>query len=1161
MKIFKHFLLSIFLLIPVLFSGCHSNVESVSQKGNLILAISGISNARTVFPTIQEETLTNIMLSYNKIGTEDQIIKEWNNFSEVTPFSVDVGTYNFTLKAEYNGFIYSGTLENVKIKSGDNIIEINLRLNEIDTDAMKGQGTINHSLTFPQTDEVKHVKAGLYKYDEDDNLVIYTELEEVEVIDNEDGTFTVSYSKENDSGEYVLKYFFYADEEESLCQDVYSVIVYILKDTTSEADETTEKLCSVYSVTYDLNNGSWAESYTAPSQFTYLDPLVLPLPEKVIRQGYDFVKWSLKNNIDGEEVTHYNNLNDIKVYAIWRARTDTSYTVKHWQQNIENDEYTLIGEDTELLTGTTETETTAIAKEYTGFEICNFEQETIAGDGTTIVNLYYNRKIFFITLNIGDGSTETELDEYNRVSGRYGAAVNISIPVLSGYTFKNWINEDGQPEALPEVFTENRTFIADYESLENNAGIVLKVNILNGDIKIVSTDTTSESMTITAEEGYSDYKWTVNGELQNTTTNVLTYQFNDSASYRVSLIAQNKGIKYSSDFIVTKQVNLFYKYMNSEIDPEMELSVSLDPDGVKFTKPDFSNAGYSSFDIVNDLDLNESTFYAFDGTYYSSKYEYIYPFVMPGETYRFLGILRTNDGITKITNIVEITTENGHGTLSITKKESTTVEFIEFMKNVKMGKDCTEVKKDPGTPENSDIHKAYVATAWEQNKNDSDYCWDRWATNGYGTDYRNIPLGYIIRYSNYYSLTIDTVMECTLVSGEEVRLVLQNGRIDTEFQIFQFPLVNKTIINECYTFSFLDDNEVIITRKGENNSINGTWGRSLFFDEIIITFDDKEIVGVYDIENEIFTITSNNDDVSNNIEIKEIPYWSQENQDSPYLDGGCKIILEDSDGFSFDSSWFTITDESGICLENQPVMSTAENTIIFSEDQVNAITGDCILYIHINGTDDKYGDLTNYDVRGRILLLNNKTITIKASDYTDVIPSVGLVTIINDEPIISSIYPNGDYTISDILLLNPVTSNTVGSEYVTDVNMKLSKLHIYKGRSCTFPVSVGNQIIGLNQPYRAEGEYHGPSAESIKYEIRYDLDGDGVLESSRADILGISKYDGDELIVAYQRESAKIIYGTEISVSPHETASSTLTSSEFGSYWFKKKADKIIRLR
>ncbi|MFQ9471247.1 MAG: hypothetical protein ACLRY7_04045 [Hominenteromicrobium sp.] len=50
--------------------------------------------------------------------------------------------------------------------------------------------------------------------------------------------------------------------------------------------------------------------------------------------------------------------------------------------------------ETETQKGKTGSETKAAAKEYDGFTAETITQQTIAGDGSTIVNVYYKRNVY-----------------------------------------------------------------------------------------------------------------------------------------------------------------------------------------------------------------------------------------------------------------------------------------------------------------------------------------------------------------------------------------------------------------------------------------------------------------------------------------------------------------------------------------------------------------------------------------------------------------------------------------------------------------------------------------------------------------------------------------------------------------------------------------------
>ena len=107
------------------------------------------------------------------------------------------------------------------------------------------------------------------------------------------------------------------------------------------------------------------------------------------RSGYTFDGWY---DAEGNSVTTVSGT--ATVTAHWEADSKTEYTVIHWQENADDDNYTL--EESVRETGTTGTETKAQAKKYEGFTAQEITQKTIAGDGSTIVNVYYKRNVYSV---------------------------------------------------------------------------------------------------------------------------------------------------------------------------------------------------------------------------------------------------------------------------------------------------------------------------------------------------------------------------------------------------------------------------------------------------------------------------------------------------------------------------------------------------------------------------------------------------------------------------------------------------------------------------------------------------------------------------------------------------------------------------------------------
>ena len=129
-------------------------------------------------------------------------------------------------------------------------------------------------------------------------------------------------------------------------------------------------------------------------------------PDAPVKTGYTFAGWIL----DGAAYDFTAAVTaDITLKAAWTANTDTAYTVEHYQQNLANDEYTLVAEDTENKTGATAAQTAATAKEYTGFTAKAIGQAAIAADGSTVVKVYYDRNTFTVTVDENGGEEVADI--------------------------------------------------------------------------------------------------------------------------------------------------------------------------------------------------------------------------------------------------------------------------------------------------------------------------------------------------------------------------------------------------------------------------------------------------------------------------------------------------------------------------------------------------------------------------------------------------------------------------------------------------------------------------------------------------------------------------------------------------------------------------------
>ena len=204
---------------------------------------------------------------------------------------------------------------------------------------------------------------------------------------------------------------------------VFALSLFSCKITTSEPD--------TFAVAFDANGGSGAIESIAKTENEEFE-----LPANTFtRTGYTFSGWST-DKIPNESSKSYKDKEKIKLtedltlYAQWAAGTGTAYKVEHWQQNVADDGYTLA--KTEPITGTTGEETAAKEEEAVGFTAKEFAQAKIAADGSTVVKIYYDRKIITLTFDADNGEDKTTL------SGKFGAEIVPPAPEKADFIFTGW---------------------------------------------------------------------------------------------------------------------------------------------------------------------------------------------------------------------------------------------------------------------------------------------------------------------------------------------------------------------------------------------------------------------------------------------------------------------------------------------------------------------------------------------------------------------------------------------------------------------------------------------------------------------------------------------------------------------------------------------------
>ena len=169
-------------------------------------------------------------------------------------------------------------------------------------------------------------------------------------------------------------------------------------------------------ITYESNGGS----YIAPQFFTAKRAIEPTAPTK---SGYAFTGWFTDSDLT--QLADFSAIaGPTTVYAGWQV-ADTKYTVVHWWENADDTEFSY--HESESLNGKTGELTQAVAKNYEGFTAQPITQETIAGDNSTIVNVYYKRnvyavKFYYYIVDNGFWQIGHEIPE-KRITAKYGAKI------------------------------------------------------------------------------------------------------------------------------------------------------------------------------------------------------------------------------------------------------------------------------------------------------------------------------------------------------------------------------------------------------------------------------------------------------------------------------------------------------------------------------------------------------------------------------------------------------------------------------------------------------------------------------------------------------------------------------------------------------------------
>ncbi len=279
------------------------------------------------------------------------------------------------------------------------------------------------------------------------------------------------------------------------------------------------KVVDAYTLTWTTDGDALTGTYT---QGITAVGAAITAPATPTKTGYTFAAWTpaVVATMPAANTTYT---------ATWTANTNTAYTVKHYQQNIADDEYTLF--ETENLTGTTDASVTPAVKTYTGFTAPATQTVTILPDGTRVVEYRYTRNKYTLTWNLSGGTVTTagtgaakDATGTPSIDIKYGATITVPKVARDGYQFDGW---DATPAATMPA--EAQTYTAGW-------------TIYVASVKIGSTTTYHTTLADAFEKAKTgnNAEITMLQDVEGLTTQL---QYNPTTAYKCTLDLHNHKVE------------------------------------------------------------------------------------------------------------------------------------------------------------------------------------------------------------------------------------------------------------------------------------------------------------------------------------------------------------------------------------------------------------------------------------------------------------------------------------------------------------------------------------------------------------------------------------------------------------------------------------------
>ncbi|MBQ8845343.1 MAG: InlB B-repeat-containing protein, partial [Clostridia bacterium] len=403
---------------------------------------------------------------------------------------------------------------------------------------------------------------------------------------------------------------------------------------------------------YNINFITRKNAATEAGETTYIQEVtygtVVTLDDnKFILDGYDFVGWTTNTDPNANEthltyanmgVFEFTFLNDITLYAIWKANTDTKYTVQYYVEDLETGSAVL--HETIEYIGTTDAsiDFDSIILDIEGYSYENYTTNSnkILGDGSTLIKVNYSLKTFIVTINKDHGISTFEINGDHIVKRNnslsqytiiYGSNVNVTVKTLTaGYEFSSYVVDENIvcTESSYDFTMIAKDYTLQIKSKPRVFNIILKDNYSTGE----TTVTANFDETVNFEEYY--IRPAFNFVSYNTATDGTGTEFKANQSYNVkdvvASILRNSKVDTIELFAIWEAIkyNVIFDLNGAEgsvaaisdVTYGMEIDLPL---GSNFTYPGHNFLGWSRDReaLVQEFDTKLEFVFAEDITLYA----------------------------------------------------------------------------------------------------------------------------------------------------------------------------------------------------------------------------------------------------------------------------------------------------------------------------------------------------------------------------------------------------------------------------------------------------------------------------------------------------------------------------------------------------------------